>query len=68
MQGLAVTAARDGTCVPYALPMRTSILAGALPTPEAFLDGLADIPDAGRHRTRDRLRARSRPVPATAGR
>ncbi|MFF4270051.1 NACHT domain-containing protein [Streptomyces sp. NPDC001536] len=84
VQWLAVTAARDGTCIPYVLPLRTLIRAGTLPTPEGFLaavscplsppegwtervltagrglilvDGLDEIPDADRHRTRDWLRA-----------
>ncbi|MFF1296987.1 MULTISPECIES: NACHT domain-containing protein [unclassified Streptomyces] len=84
VQWLAVTAAQDGTCIPYVLPLRTLIRAGALPTPEGFLtavscplsppqgwaervltagrglilvDGLDEIPDADRHRTRDWLRA-----------
>ncbi|MGW6795467.1 NACHT domain-containing protein [Streptomyces chartreusis] len=79
VQWLAVTAVRNGDRVPYVLPLRTLIRAGALPTPERFLaavscplappdgwvervltakralvlvDGLDEIPDADRHRTR----------------
>ncbi|AQS68324.1 NACHT domain-containing NTPase [Streptomyces pactum] len=37
VQWLAVTAARDGDRVPYVLPLRTLIRAGALPSPAAFL-------------------------------
>ncbi|WP_282090580.1 NACHT domain-containing protein [Streptomyces tendae] len=36
-QWLAVTAARDGDRMPYVLPLRTLIRAGALPSPAAFL-------------------------------
>ncbi|WP_431331283.1 NACHT domain-containing protein [Streptomyces sp. IPPR8] len=37
VQWLAVTAARDGDRVPYVLPLRTLVRAGALPAPAAFL-------------------------------
>ncbi|WP_030184171.1 NACHT domain-containing protein, partial [Streptomyces violaceorubidus] len=37
VQWLAVTAARDGDRIPYVLPLRTLIRAGALPSPAAFL-------------------------------
>ncbi|MFJ8805706.1 NACHT domain-containing protein [Streptomyces sp. NPDC102490] len=37
VQWLAVTAARSGDRVPYVLPLRTLIRAGALPSPAAFL-------------------------------
>ncbi|MFE9705907.1 NACHT domain-containing protein [Streptomyces sp. NPDC005930] len=37
VQWLAVTAARDGTRIPYVLPLRTLIRAGTLPSPAAFL-------------------------------
>ncbi|MEU6348318.1 NACHT domain-containing protein [Streptomyces sp. NPDC047072] len=37
VQWLAVTAARDGGGIPYVLPLRTLIRAGALPPPEEFL-------------------------------
>ncbi|MFI2411324.1 NACHT domain-containing protein [Streptomyces sp. NPDC018947] len=37
VQWLAVTAAREGTRVPYVLPLRTLIRTGPLPAPAAFL-------------------------------
>lgn len=37
VQWLAVTAARDGSGIPYVLPLRSLIRAGALPSPEDFL-------------------------------
>ncbi|MFK4544551.1 hypothetical protein RKD29_004147 [Streptomyces tendae] len=37
VQWLAVTAARDGDRIPYVLPLRTLIRAGALPSPATFL-------------------------------
>ncbi|MET7324778.1 NACHT domain-containing protein [Streptomyces sp. NPDC005549] len=37
VQWLAVTAARDGDRIPYVLPLRTLIRAGAPPSPAAFL-------------------------------
>ncbi|MET9773332.1 NACHT domain-containing protein [Streptomyces sp. NPDC006367] len=37
VQWLAVTAARDGDRIPYVLPLRTLVRAGALPSPAAFL-------------------------------
>ncbi|MYR40654.1 NACHT domain-containing protein [Streptomyces sp. SID5910] len=37
VQWLAVTAAREGTRVPFVLPLRTLIRAGTLPSPVAFL-------------------------------
>ncbi|MEU9174209.1 NACHT domain-containing protein [Streptomyces sp. NPDC048420] len=37
VQWLAVTAARDGSGVPYVLPLRSLIRAGALPSPADFL-------------------------------
>ncbi|AKZ57237.1 hypothetical protein SAM23877_4192 [Streptomyces ambofaciens ATCC 23877] len=37
VQWLAVTAARGGDRVPYVLPLRTLVRAGALPSPAAFL-------------------------------
>ncbi|MFD5297329.1 NACHT domain-containing protein [Streptomyces mutabilis] len=37
VQWLAVTAARESSRVPYVLPLRTLIRAGALPAPAAFL-------------------------------
>ncbi|MGW8066777.1 NACHT domain-containing protein [Streptomyces ziwulingensis] len=37
VQWLAVTAARSGDQVPYVLPLRTLVRAGALPAPAAFL-------------------------------
>ena len=49
VQWLAVTAARDGGGVPYVLPLRTVIRAGALPSPEEFLRavGCPHTPPAG---------------------
>lgn len=41
VQWLAVTAARDGSGVPYVLPLRTLIRAGALPTPADFLTAVS---------------------------
>ncbi|MEU0202110.1 MULTISPECIES: NACHT domain-containing protein [unclassified Streptomyces] len=37
VQWLAVTAARDGARIPFVLPLRTLIRAGALPAPSTFL-------------------------------
>ncbi|CAL9535408.1 hypothetical protein SUDANB176_04137 [Streptomyces sp. enrichment culture] len=37
VQWLAVTAAREGTHIPYVLPLRTLIRTGPLPAPAAFL-------------------------------
>jgi hypothetical protein len=37
VQWLAVTAAREGTRIPYVLPLRTLIRTGSLPSPAAFL-------------------------------
>ncbi|MGZ3100580.1 NACHT domain-containing protein [Streptomyces sp. H72] len=37
VQWLAVTAARDGDRIPYVLPLRTLVRAGALPSPAGFL-------------------------------
>lgn len=49
VQWLAVTAARDTARVPYVLPLRTLIRAGALPAPSAFLTavGCPLTPPAG---------------------
>ncbi|MFJ3667519.1 NACHT domain-containing protein [Streptomyces sp. NPDC090106] len=41
VQWLAVTAAREGTRIPYVLPLRTLIRAGALPAPAAFLPAVS---------------------------
>ncbi|MFI8947394.1 NACHT domain-containing protein [Streptomyces sp. NPDC053750] len=41
VQWLAVTAAREGTHVPYILPLRTLIRTGPLPAPAAFLSAVA---------------------------
>ncbi|MEU0411432.1 NACHT domain-containing protein [Streptomyces griseorubiginosus] len=41
VQWLAVTAARDGSGVPYVLPLRTLIRAGALPAPADFLTAVS---------------------------
>ncbi|MFF4120201.1 NACHT domain-containing protein [Streptomyces sp. NPDC001714] len=41
VQWLAVTAARDGTRVPYVLPLRTLIRTGPLPAPAAFLTAVS---------------------------
>ncbi|MEV0172561.1 NACHT domain-containing protein [Streptomyces sp. NPDC050803] len=41
VQWLAVTAARNGDRVPYVLPLRTLIRAGALPTPAHFLTAVS---------------------------
>ncbi|MFI8896477.1 NACHT domain-containing protein [Streptomyces paradoxus] len=41
VQWLAVTAARDGTRVPFVLPLRTLVRSGALPAPAAFLTAVA---------------------------
>ncbi|MEI5098550.1 NACHT domain-containing protein [Streptomyces sp. PmtG] len=37
VQWLAVTAAREGTRIPFVLPLRTLVRAAALPAPDAFL-------------------------------
>ncbi|MEV7796489.1 NACHT domain-containing protein [Streptomyces sp. NPDC087512] len=49
VQWLAVTAAREGTRVPYVLPLRTLIRIGPLPAPAAFLGavGCPLTPPAG---------------------
>lgn len=41
VQWLAVTAARNGDRMPYVLPLRTLIRAGALPPPERFLSAVS---------------------------
>ncbi|MFC8432624.1 NACHT domain-containing protein [Streptomyces sp. NPDC057253] len=41
VQWLAVTAARDGSGVPYVLPLRTLIRAGSLPSPADFLTAVS---------------------------
>ncbi|MFD5703011.1 NACHT domain-containing protein [Streptomyces lasiicapitis] len=41
VQWLAVTGARDGTCVPYVLPLRTLIRVGDLPAPANFLTAVS---------------------------
>ncbi|NEB00746.1 NACHT domain-containing protein [Streptomyces sp. SID13726] len=41
VQWLAVTAAREGTHVPYVLPLRTLIRTGPLPAPAAFLTAVS---------------------------
>ncbi|MDN3026250.1 NACHT domain-containing protein [Streptomyces sp. S.PB5] len=41
VQWLAVTAAREATRIPYVLPLRTLIRAGALPTPSSFLSAVS---------------------------
>ncbi|MGC9500342.1 NACHT domain-containing protein [Streptomyces sp. WG7] len=41
VQWLAVTAARESSRVPYVLPLRTLIRAGALPAPAAFLTAVS---------------------------
>ncbi|MFF7050415.1 NACHT domain-containing protein [Streptomyces griseorubiginosus] len=41
VQWLAVTAARDGSGVPYVLPLRTLIRAGSLPSPAGFLTAVS---------------------------
>ncbi|MEU6373243.1 NACHT domain-containing protein [Streptomyces sp. NPDC046909] len=41
VQWLAVTAAREGTRIPYVLPLRTLIRAGVLPAPSAFLTAVS---------------------------
>lgn len=41
VQWLAVTAAQDGSGVPYVLPLRTLIRAGALPSPGDFLKAVS---------------------------
>ncbi|MGW7277985.1 NACHT domain-containing protein [Streptomyces sp. NPDC054844] len=38
VQWLAVTAAREGTLVPFILPLRTLVRTGPLPAPDAFLN------------------------------
>ncbi|MFJ5999517.1 NACHT domain-containing protein [Streptomyces sp. NPDC092370] len=40
VQWLAVTAAREGTHIPYVLPLRTLIRTGPLPAPAAFLSAV----------------------------
>ncbi|WP_328749409.1 NACHT domain-containing protein [Streptomyces sp. NBC_00285] len=40
VQWLAVTSAREGTQIPYVLPLRTLIRADALPAPTAFLSAV----------------------------
>ncbi|MFF9859633.1 NACHT domain-containing protein [Streptomyces tendae] len=40
VQWLAVTAAREGTRIPFVLPLRTLIRTGPLPTPSAFLSAV----------------------------
>ncbi|WP_436947798.1 NACHT domain-containing protein [Streptomyces sp. SudanB52_2052] len=40
VQWLAVTAARKGTHIPYALPLRTLVRTGPLPAPAAFLSAV----------------------------
>lgn len=40
VQWLAVTAAREGTRIPYVLPLRTLVRTGPLPAPAAFLSAV----------------------------